>query len=379
MENDNTDIIEDVELDELLDEAKKVLDNLSEEELDEAKKLKKEADCDDDDKEDDDDEEMDEAKKVDPDDVDGKDDDDKEDDGEGMDKPGDEDKDVDNDGDSDKSDEYLTKRRKATAKAIAKESIDFTGDLDKLVAEDSTLSEEFKEKAGTLFEVALTTRLREETEKLQEEFDDRLVEETTKIRESLEEKIDNYLTYAVESWVEDNKIAIENGLRTEVAESFISALKNVFVEHYIEVPETKKDLVAELETKLTEAEEALSVKGKEAETLAEQVEELVREKVIAEATESLADTQGARLRDLVQDIEFVSEETFRKKVATIKECYFADGNEEDEIVEDSKSAYTKTEVIVEDNDDKSELSPTMQNYLKALGRIGKASAMSGTK
>ena len=400
----DTDIIEDVELDELLDEADKTLKELEEakckkeeeeddsedmedddkEDLDEAKKVKKEADDEEDDKEDEDEEELDEAKKVkkeaevDPDEVDGKDDDDKEDDGEGMDKPGDEDKDVDNDGDSDKSDEFLTKRRKAIAKSVAKESVDFMNDINNIISEEDSLSEDFKEKAGTLFEVALTSRLKEETERLQEEFDDRLVEETAKIRESLEEKIDNYLTYAVESWVEDNKIAIENGLRTEVAESFIDALKNVFVEHYIEVPETKKDLVSELETKLTEAEEALSEKGKQAETLAEQVEKLVREKILAEATESLADTQGARLKELVEDIEFVNEETFRKKVSTIKECYFADGDSEDEIVEDDKSSYTKTEVIVEDSQE-ADLSPTMKNYLQALGRIRKASAMSGTK
>jgi hypothetical protein len=320
---------------------------------------------------------MDESKKVDPKDVDGKDDDDKEDDGEGLDEPGDEDSDVDNDGDSDKSDEYLLKRRKAVAKSVAKESVDFMNDIDNIISEEDSLSEEFKEKAGTLFEVALTTRLREETEKLQEEFDDRLVEETAKIRESLEEKIDNYLTYAVESWVEDNKIAIENGLRTEVAESFIDALKNVFVEHYIEVPETKKDLVAELETKLTEAEEALSVKDEDAKTLSEKVEKLTRERVLSEASETLAFTQRARLEELVNDIEFVNEDIFKKKVNTIKECYFSDNNQtQDEIVEDRKS-YTHTDVIVEGDEDNSNLSPTMQNYLKALGRIKKASTLSG--
>lgn len=353
------DLIEDVDVDALLAE--------SEAALEEAKKLKKEEDgCDDNST--DDEEEMDEAAKV-----DGKDNDDKEDDGKGLDKVGDEDSDVDNDGDSDKSDEFLTKRRKAIEKS-KNESVNFVADMTSLAEADESLSEEFKEKAGTLFEVALTTRLREETERLQEEFDDRLNEETTKMRSSLEEKVDNYLTYAVESWVEDNKIAIESGLRAEVAESFIDALKNVFVEHYIEVPESKKDLVSELETKLNIAEEALSATGKQAEELTEQVETLVREKILAEAAESLADTQGARLQALAQDIEFVNEETFRKKVATIKECYFKGKTEV--IEEEAPTSYQTTEVIVEEAD-ASDLSPTMQNYVKALGRINKASSLSG--
>lgn len=369
---EDTDIIEDVDIDSLLDEASAVLD--------EAKKKVKEGDCEDDDMDDEDDSE-DDSEDEEMDEAFGKKDDDSDDDADGKDDDNDGKADDDDDepDDDDSKGEDKDKPKPPFLKKMKKESLDFSEDLDKLVAEDASLSEDFKEKAGTLFEVALTTRLREETERLQEDFDDRLVEETAKIRETLEEKVDNYLTYAVESWVEDNKIAIEHGLRTEVAESFISALKNVFVEHYIEVPDAKKDVVAELETKLTEAEEALSVKGKEAETLAEQVEELVREKVIAEATDSLADTQGARLRDLVQDIEFVSEETFRKKVKTIKECYFADDEDEDEIVEDTKSSYTKTEVIVEDVGDEVDHTPQMQNYLKALGRINKASNMSGTK
>ena len=255
------------------------------------------------------------------------------------------------------------------------ESVDYVSDIAALVEEDQTLSEDFKDKAGIIFEAALTSRLREETEKLQEDFDNRIVEETEKIKETLAEKIDNYLTYAVESWVEDNKIAIESGLRTEVAENFIDALKNVFVEHYIEVPDTKKDLVAELENKLTIAEQALSATEEKANDLNEQVEQLVRETIIAEATESLADTQGARLKGLVQDIEFVSEETFRKKVLTIKECYFKNKSQE-VIEEDDNSSYTKTEVIVEDNIE-NELSPSMQKYVNALNRISKSNTISG--
>jgi hypothetical protein len=253
--------------------------------------------------------------------------------------------------------------------SVKKES--FIDDMNSIVEEADGLSEDFKEKAGTLFEVALNTRVREEKDRLQEEFDNKIAEETAAIRESLEEKVDNYLTYAVESWVEDNKIAIESGLRTEVAESFISALKNVFVEHYIEVPETKKDVVSELETKLVSVEEALCASGKQAAELAEQVEKLVREKILAEAAESLADTQGARLQALAEDVEFVDEETFRKKVATIKECYF---QRKGKVIEEeaSASSYETKEIIVEDSEKSAELSPTMQSYVSALARVNKA-------
>lgn len=368
MKENQEDLIEDIDVDALLAE--------SEAALAEAKKCAKEED----DEDDEEDKEDDEEDKEDVEEAFGKKDDDEDDDADG--------KDDDNDGKADDDDnepddddskgEDKDKPKPAFLKKIKKESVesvDFVADMQSLAEADESLSEEFKEKAGTLFEVALTTRLREETEKLQEEFENKINEETVKIRESLEEKVDNYLTYAVESWVEDNKIAIESGLRTEVAESFIDALKNVFVEHYIEVPEAKKDLVSELETKLTVAEEALSATGKQAEQLSEQVEELVRAKVLAEAAETLADTQGARLQALAQDIEFVDEETFRKKVATIKECYFK-GKTEVVIEEDDKSSYSTTEVIVEDADP-SEVSPAMQNYLNTLSRINKASNVIG--
>jgi hypothetical protein len=310
----------------------------------------------------------------------GKKDDDSDDDADG--------KDDDNDGKADDDDnepddddskgEDKDKPKPAFLKKMKKEAVDFTTDLGAIIAEDESLSEEFKEKAGTLFEVALNTRVREEKDRLQEEFDNRINEETAKIRETLEEKVDNYLTYAVESWVEDNKIAIESGLRTEVAESFIEALKGVFVEHYIEVPEAKKDIVAELETKLVVAEEALCASGKQATELSEQVEKLVREKILAEAAESLADTQGARLQALAEDVEFVDEETFRKKVATIKECYF---QRKGQVIEEAapSNSFETTEVIVEDSDESVNLSPTMQNYVKALARVNKASSFTSPR
>jgi hypothetical protein len=304
----------------------------------------------------------------------GKKDDDKDDDADGKDddndgKADDDDNEPDDDDskgeDKDKpKPDFLKKKDEST----------YVDDLAALTEGDESLSEDFKTKAGVIFEAALTEKVRLETERLQEEFDSKLIEESAKIREDLTEKVDNYLTYAVESWVEDNKIAIESGLRTEVAESFIEALKGVFVEHYIEVPETKKDVVAELETKLTEAQNALCATSAKEEALSEQVETLLRDKILSEAAESLADTQQARLQSLAQDVVFVDEASFRKKVSIIKECYFKGKAMVEEVEEDTSASYQTTEVVVEDANADADVSPTMQNYLKALGRANKAGA-----
>lgn len=295
----------------------------------------------------------------------GKKDDDKDDDADGKDDDNEPDDDDSKGEDKDKpKPDFLKKKDEST----------YVDDLAALTEGDESLSEDFKTKAGVIFEAALTEKVRLETERLQEEFDSKLIEESAKIREDLTEKVDNYLTYAVESWVEDNKIAIESGLRTEVAESFIEALKGVFVEHYIEVPETKKDVVSELETKLTEAQNALCATSAKEEALSEQVETLLRDKILSEAAESLADTQQARLQSLAQDVVFVDEASFRKKVSIIKECYFKGKAMVEENEEDTSASFQTTEVVVEDANANTDVSPTMQNYLKALGRANKAGA-----
>lgn len=292
------------------------------------------------------------------------------------------------DGDHEESEDEIEASRKLILDKIAelKESEDmddeekenvsesiYKDDLNVLIEQDETLSEEFKEKAQIIFEAAVNSRIKEETQRLNEEFETRLLEESEKQKADLEEKVDNYLTYAVESWVEDNKIAIEGGLRTELAESFISALQNVFVEHYIEVPETKRDLVSELEKENDSLKESLQSKETEAKELNEQVETLTRERILAEATEDLADTQSARLRNLAEDIAFVDEETFAKKVSTLKECYFKGKSPTTEKKEPEKkpSPYQTTETVIVEGADNENLSPEMSAYLSALGRTNR--------
>jgi hypothetical protein len=248
----------------------------------------------------------------------------------------------------------------------------YEADLAALTESEANLSESFKEKAAIIFEAAVTSKVREEKEKLAEQFETQLSEQTAQVREDLAEKVDNYLTYVVESWVEDNKVAIESGLRSEIAENFIGALKTVFVENYIEVPESKKDLVSDMEVELAAIKESAAQAQAEAAILNERVEELVREKIISEAGLTLADTQAAKLANLVQDVEFVSESTFRNKVETIKEAYFSNKDNVKALEESSDSTYETIETIVEGEDFSNEISPSMAKYLTAVSRLANA-------
>ena len=251
-----------------------------------------------------------------------------------------------------------------------------TSDITRLVESEQGLTEEFKEKATTIFEAAVKSKIKETEEALKESYAVALIEEVETIKSELVEKIDNYLTYAVESWVEDNKVAIEGGLRTQIAENFIQSLKTVFVENYIEVPESKQDLVAEMETSIAQLQNESAELENTVLALNEKVNSLTREKVISESTSDLADTQAEKLKSLLEDIECTSETSFRKKVATIKEFYLngAALEEKSTLTEETSSdnsSYVTTETIVE-NETEVEVSPAMKNYLTALSRLSKA-------
>lgn len=316
---------------------------------------------------------------------------------EALDAVGKEDEDVDNDGDSDETDEYLKNRRKKIAAAIEKQNEDASplekqneevaveetpvveeqlavdsSDITRLVESEVGLTEEFKEKATLIFETAVRTKIAETEAVLKEEYATRLAEEVETIQEDLVEKIDSYLTYAVESWVADNKVAVESTLRTEIAENFITSLKSVFVENYIDVPEGKTDLVAQMETKLSESQEQATKLERIAESLAEKVETLSRANVLAESTRDLADTQVAKLQSLAEDVEYVDADSFRKKVETLKEFYINSRTPavEETIEEDS---YITKETIVENETLGEEVSPSMKQYLTAISRLNNAS------
>lgn len=233
----------------------------------------------------------------------------------------------------------------------------FKEDLDALVDSEATLSEAFREKAEVIFEAALQSKLTEHVERLEAEYTEQLAEETAKIQSDLVEKIDGYLNYVVENWMEENKVAIENGLRTEIAESFMQALHGVFTEHYITVPDSKVDIVDELASKVDDLEEQLNSSVERGIELAEQVKSLSREAVIRESASDLSEAQAEKLKSLTEGVEFESVESFSKKVATIKESYFKK--------EAVKQSTDEAESLTEDTKTV-EVSPVMARYLAAL-------------
>ena len=246
-------------------------------------------------------------------------------------------------------------------KADVDVSVDFSEDLNALVESEATLSDEFKGKAETIFEAAIKSKLSEEIDRLETKYEEELAEEVASTKADLVEKVDNYLNYVVEQWMDDNKLAIQTGLRTEIAENFMNSLKDLFTESYIEVPEAKVDLVDELAAQVDELEEANNDVIKKNIEMTEELEELKRDKVIAEASEGLAATQVEKLKKLAEDVDFDNEETFAQKVATIKESYF------------TKKTTESADIEVEEDDSPivESASGAMAQYLSAIQRTNK--------
>ena len=222
-------------------------------------------------------------------------------------------------------------------KGKVKESYDFQADLEALVSSDD-LSEEFQGKAATIFEAAVKTKVAGEIDRLEAEYTQSLEEETASVKSELVEKVDGYLNYVVENWMEENRVAIETGLRAEIAESFMGALKGVFVEHYIDVPESKINLVDDLADQVVELEESLTKETEANIRLNESIQTYQRSEIIAESTKDLAATEVEKLKELVEDVDFEDIDTFTKKVATLKESYFAKPivtNQEEELQEET--------------------------------------------
>jgi len=242
------------------------------------------------------------------------------------------------------------------------ESVDFDEDLDALVKEEATLSEEFRGKAGAIFEAVLTSKLTQEVERLESEYAQNLEEEVTDLQASIVEKVDSYLNYVVENWMKDNEIAIHNGLRTEIAEDFMASLQGVFKEHYIEVPEGKVDLVDELNEQVTELEETLNKTTEDNIKLHEANQSLERAEVVREKSEGLAETEAEKLSSLVEDIEFDNRENFETKVQVVKESYFKK--------EVSESVDEVDSLLGEDNQEV-DMSDSMGRYAQAITNFNK--------
>lgn len=244
-------------------------------------------------------------------------------------------------------------------KATAKESYDFEADLTALVTGEETLSEEFQGKAATIFEAAVKSKVSSEIDRLEEEYKVSLEEETAEFKSTMVDKVDGYLNYVVERWMDENRLAVENGLRNEISESFMEALKGVFVEHYIEVPESKVDLVDDLANQVKELEEQLTQETESNIRLNESVQAFQRTEIIAKASKDLAETEVEKLKGLIEDVDFEDAETFSKKVATIKESYFAKP-----IVQNNE----EIDVATDEDGQEIEISGSMARYASAITR-----------
>ena len=202
------------------------------------------------------------------------------------------------------------------------DDIDLSDDVKALVSSDADLSEEFKDKAATIFEAAVKTRIKEQTKILEAQFEKKLTSETETIKEAMVEKVDSYLNYVVEEWMKENELAVERGIRTEIAEDFITGLKGLFKEHYIDVPEEKYNVLDDLTDQVKDLEGKLNEQIEKNVNLSKDVSESNREKLIAQVSEDLADTEKEKFSSMAENVEYDSAEKFQEKLETIKESYF---------------------------------------------------------
>ena len=205
-----------------------------------------------------------------------------------------------------------------TVEEVTKESVDF-GSL----FEGTELSEEVKDKVKLIFEVALAAKLEEEVKTIQEEFEAKFEETLEEVKEELVGKIDSFLDYAVEEWVDQNRIALESGIRNEITENFILGLKELFAENYIEVPEEKFDLLGEMETKVVDLTTDLDEQLAKNVTLNSKINLLIKEAIVVEASSGLTAIDSDKLKGLTENVDFESESVFKDKVTTIRENYFS--------------------------------------------------------
>lgn len=262
-------------------------------------------------------------------------------------------------------------------KKDVKESVQ-VGSLSDLLSEE--FSEEFKLKAQTIFEAAVKDQVAQFKQTLQEEqnatvakleqqFEDKLAQRTQQVQEDLSDKIDGYLGFLAEEWKQDNKVALETGIKSELTESFMGALKQVFEQHYLEVPTDKVDLFQKVVNEKAEVEETLSTVVGKVRKLQEQVEVYERAEIIEESVKGLTDLDAEKLKTLVEDFEFVDADTFQKKVSIVKTSFFEQRSQRQTAKSQLTEELVRTEAIVESHEpivEEKQIDPAMAAYLKAL-------------
>ena len=263
--------------------------------------------------------------------------------------------------DDDEEDEVDEVKKEAIEKRV--KEVDVAEHVEALVNGEGDLSEEFKRKAATVFEAAVKSKIRTEIERLEDEYEEKLKENVQSATDGMTDKVDTYLNYVTEEWMKENELAIERGLKGEIAEDFISGLKQLFEDHYIDIPDEKYDVLEAQSEKISELESKLSETIEKNVSLKDNNATLVKEQVISEVSEDLADTEIEKFKSLIDDVDYSDEDSFREKLGTLKESYFPKTpiSESTETVDDVETG------TAQDID----LTPSMDAYMSAIGRTVK--------
>jgi hypothetical protein len=275
--------------------------------------------------------------------------------------------------DEDEDDDEEPKKSFMMKKKVKKEDIDVSEHIDAMLT-GHELSEDFQEKARTIFEAAVLEQVNAEVEKIDQAYNEDFEKSVLEVRLQIAEKVDEYLSYVAKEWLEENKIVVESSLKLEIMENFISGMKNVFEENYIEVPEEKKDLYVEAVADAEQAKEQLNEEIEKNVKLSKEIENVRADRIIRDVVEGMTIQQADKIRSLAEGIEFTSTEDFAEKVKVIKENYFpseetvssevADGQEEITAVEDSA-------FVLEERTIKESSNPVMENYARAISRFSR--------
>ena len=242
--------------------------------------------------------------------------------------------------------------------------------VEALMSGEGDLSDDFKKKAATVFESAVKSKVRDEVTRLQENYDSELEEATKSVKSDLTEKVDTYLNYVVEEWMKENELAVERGLKGEIAEDFIAGLKQLFEDHYVDIPDEKYDVLQAQSDKIAELEEKVNKTLDESINYKKANDELTRNKVISESTSDLADTEIEKFKELTQDVEFEGEDNFKEKLNTIKESYFPKVKKEATETIDNVETGPAQDI---------DLTDSMAAYTKAISNHGKGFDKGATK
>ena len=245
------------------------------------------------------------------------------------------------------------------------EEINVEEDLQALIAGEE-LSEEFQDKARTIFETAIKTKVADIKEELNESYAKALVEELDTIKTGLTERVDSYLEYVADEWVQENQLAVEAGLKTEMTESFLEGMKSLFEEHYVTIPEEKYDVLNSMVDKLDEMENKLNEQIERNMALNSRLAESTADVIFADVAEGLADTQKEKLAGLAENVEFESESDYREKLGTLKESYFPTNTSTPKSTSENLSEEVSTDEVASVDH-----TPRMQAYLNTLSRAAK--------